>query len=96
MQRINSAAPDGTRLVILQPGGNDLRFFGSSDQRASNIAAIERRLRERGIKLIVFDPAFPPEYFSFDGIHFTTAAHGQIAAELVPLVTAALRKPKPR
>ena len=89
-----SAAPPGTDLVILQPGGNDLRFFGTREQRAANIGAIERRLRERGIKLIVFDPVFPPEYFSFDRIHFTTAAHAQIAAELVPLVTAALQKSK--
>jgi acyl-CoA thioesterase-1 len=92
LRRIDSAAPPGTDLVILQPGGNDLRFFGTREQRAANIGAIERRLRERGIKLIVFDPVFPPEYFSFDRIHFTTAAHAQIAAELVPLVTAALQK----
>jgi len=94
LRRIDSAAPLGTDLVILQPGGNDLRFFGTRERRAANIGAIERRLRERGIKLIVFDPVFPPEYFSFDGIHFTTAAHAQIAAELVPLVTAALPKSK--
>ena len=94
LRRIDSAAPPGTDLVILQPGGNDLRFFGTREQRAANIGAIERRLRERGIKLIVFDPVFPPEYFSFDRIHFTTAAHAQIAAELVPLVTAALQKSK--
>ena len=96
LHRIDFSAIDGTHLVILQPGGNDLRFFGTREQRAANIAAIERRLRERGIKLIVYDPVFPPEYFSFDRIHFTTAAHAQIAAELVPLVTAALQKTKLR
>jgi acyl-CoA thioesterase I len=85
LQRIDSSAPDGTHLVILQPGGNDLRFFGTAEQRKANIAAIERRLRERGIKLIVFDPVFPPDYFTFDGIHFTAAAHAQIAAQLLPM-----------
>src|SRR5215218_10033176 len=29
LRRIGSAAPPGTDLVILQPGGNDLRFFGT-------------------------------------------------------------------
>jgi acyl-CoA thioesterase-1 len=87
LRRIDSAAPDGTGLVILQPGGNDLRFFGTREQREANIASIERRLRERGIKIVVFDPVFPPSYFSFDGVHFTSAAHAQIAADLVPLVS---------
>lgn len=96
LRRIDSAAPDGTELVILQPGGNDLRFFGTREKRQANIAAIERRLRERGIKLIVFDPLFPRNYFSWDGIHFTAAAHAQIAAQLAPMVTAALKMPKPR
>jgi acyl-CoA thioesterase I len=96
LRRIDSAAPDGTHLVVLQPGGNDLRFFGTAEQRMANIAAIERRLRERGIKLIVFDPVFPPDYFTFDGIHFTAAAHAQIAAQLLPMVTAALTKRRPR
>ena len=65
LRRIDYAAPDGIELVILQPGGNDLRFFGTREQREGNIAAIERRLRERGIKVIVFDPIFSPDFFSF-------------------------------
>src|SRR4051812_41425024 len=40
LRRIDSAAPDGTALVILQPGGNDLRFFGTRENRQANIAAI--------------------------------------------------------
>jgi acyl-CoA thioesterase I len=96
LRRIDSAAPDGTDLVVLQPGGNDLRFFGTREKRRENIAAIEGRLRERGIKLIVFDPVFPPDYLSFDGIHFTAAAHAQIAAQLVPLVAAAMKAPRRR
>lgn len=91
LRRIASAVPDGTHLVILQPGGNDLRFFGTRERRKSNIAAIERRLRERGIQLIIYDPVFPPEYFTWDSIHFTRAAHAQIAARLAPLVIAALQ-----
>lgn len=96
LRRIDSAAPAGTRLVILQPGDNDLRFFGTRERRNANIAAIERRLRERGIPLIVYDPVFPRHYFSWDGIHFTVAAHAQIAAQLELMVTAALNQPRPR
>ena len=36
--RVDSAVPPGTSIVILNPGGNDLRFFGSKEQRAANIA----------------------------------------------------------
>ena len=94
LRRIESAVPDGTHLVILQPGGNDRRFLVPMEQRKANIAAIESRLRARNIKVIVFDPVFPPDYYSFDGIHFTAAAHADIAARLLPAVTAALPKRK--
>jgi acyl-CoA thioesterase I len=94
LRRINSDVPDGTRLVILQPGANDLRFFGTLQRRTANIAAIESVLRTRGIDVILFDPVFPPDYYSFDGIHFTADAHDKIAARLLPSVLAALRKRK--
>ena len=96
LRRIDSAVPDGTHLVILQPGANDLRFFGTVQQRTANIAAIESRLHARRIKTIVFDPVFPPHYYAFDRIHFTAAAHADIAARLPPEVMTALRKRKRR
>jgi acyl-CoA thioesterase-1 len=92
LRRIDAAVPDGTHLVIVQPGGNDLRFFGSREKRSSNIAARERHLRGRGIKVVVFDPVFPPEYYTLDGIHFTAAAHAHIAERLEPDVLRALGK----
>ena len=94
LRRIDSDVPDGTALVILQPGGNDRRFFVAREQRAANIADIENRLRARGIKVVVFDPVFPAEYYIFDGIHFTAAAHAQIAERLMPEVISALPKRK--
>jgi acyl-CoA thioesterase-1 len=92
LRRIDSSVPDGTKLVILQPGGNDRRFFVTREQRAANIAAIADRLRARGIKVVVFDPDFPSAYYIFDGIHFTAAAHAQIAERLLPEVMVALPK----
>jgi acyl-CoA thioesterase-1 len=84
--RLDSAVSDRTDLVILQPGANDRRFFVSAERRANNIAGIKNHLRSRRIALIVFDPAFPDDYYSFDRIHFTPEAHARIAAELMPQV----------
>lgn len=86
LARLDSAVSDGTHLVILQPGANDRRFFVSPERRANNIAEIKAHLRSRRIAVIVFDPAFPDDYYSFDRIHFTPEAHARIAAELMPQV----------
>jgi acyl-CoA thioesterase I len=55
LRRIDKDVPKGTDIAILQPGGNDRRFFVTQQQRAANIAEMERRLRARGIKVIVYD-----------------------------------------
>jgi acyl-CoA thioesterase-1 len=97
--RIDSAVPGGTRIAILQPGGNDLRFLGTREQRSANIAAMARRLRARNILVIVFDPEIPRQYYAWDGIHLTVEGHAWIAASLLPQVMAVLRptaKPRER
>jgi acyl-CoA thioesterase-1 len=94
LSRVDSAVPDRTDLVILQPGANDRRFFVSAEQRAKNIAEITDHLHRRRIAVIVFDPVFPDVYYSFDGIHFTPAAHAKIAAELMPAVIAKIQAKK--
>jgi acyl-CoA thioesterase-1 len=96
LRRIDFAVPHGTHLVILQPGGNDRRYLVPMEQRQANIAAIVSGLRARGIRVIVFDPVFPAHYYSFDRIHFTAAAHAEIAARLLPEVMAALPKRRRR
>jgi acyl-CoA thioesterase-1 len=89
--------PNGTRIAILQPGGNDLRFLGSREQRSANIAAMASRLRARNILVIVFDPEIPPQYYAWDRIHLTTEGHAWIAASLLPQVMALVRaSAKPR
>jgi len=90
LRRLDASVPDGTRLVILQPGGNDLRFGGSKEQRAANIAAMVRRLHARHIKVIVFDPAIPARYYQWDGIHITSEGHAMFAASLLPQVISAI------
>jgi acyl-CoA thioesterase-1 len=82
LARLDSAVPAGTHIVILQPGANDRRFLVRPEQRAANIAAMVQRLRARNIRVIVYDPPIPPDFYLFDGIHFNAAAHAKIAATL--------------
>ena len=66
LRRVDSAVPKGTNIVILQPGANDLRFGFSKEQRAANIAAMVKRLRARNIRVIVFDPEIPTDFYQWD------------------------------
>src|SRR5580704_5867722 len=61
LSRLDAAVPKGTDIVILQPGGNDLRFFGTKERRSANVAAMAARMRGRGIRVIIYDPPdIPP------------------------------------
>ena len=88
LKRIDSDVPKGTNIVILQPGANDRRFLMTKEQRATNIAAMERQLRSRSIKVIVYDEEIPLRYYSVDLIHFNGDGHAMIAAALLPRVMA--------
>ncbi len=94
LARIDRDVPNGTRLVIIQPGGNDLRFFGSTARRTANVDAMLARLRARGIRAIVYDPVFAPEDYQWDRIHLNAQAHARIAQALLPQVLAAIGAPK--
>ncbi len=89
LSRLDAAVPKGTDIVILQPGGNDLRFFGTKAARTANVAAMTARLRARGIRVIVYDPdPIPPDFYQWDHIHFNAAAHAKIAATLAAQISA--------
>ena len=78
LRRIDSAVPKGTDIVILQPGGNDLRFFGTKAARTANVAAMAARMRARGIRVIIYDPdPVPADFYQWDHIHFNAAATRQ-------------------
>jgi acyl-CoA thioesterase I len=89
--RIETDVPNGTDIVILQPGGNDLRFFGSREQRTANIEAMRRRLQARSIHTIVYDEEIPWRYV-YDGIHLTSSGHTMVAAAVLPQVVSFVRK----
>jgi len=84
--RLERDVPSGTDIVILQPGANDLRFLGTRERRAANIAAMRQRLQARGIKVIVYDDEIPLRYYTLDFIHLTRDGHAMIAAGLLPRV----------
>lgn len=89
LRRLDNAVPNGTNLVILQPGANDLRFGFSREQRTANIAAMVKRLRARNIRVVVYDPAtIPDDFYQWDHIHFNAAAHAKIAAKLAGEIAA--------
>jgi acyl-CoA thioesterase I len=96
LSRLDSAVPKGTDIVILQPGANDLRFFGTKEARSANIAAMAQRLRARGIRVIVYDPpTIPDDFYQWDHIHFNAAAHAKIAAVLAAQIAAPAKPPSP-
>ena len=91
LRRLDSAVPKGTNVVILQPGSNDLRFFGARNVAPPIFPAIVNKLRARGIRVIVYDPKeFPADFYQWDGIHFNAAAHAKIAATLASQFTGAV------
>jgi acyl-CoA thioesterase-1 len=94
LQRIDSDVPKGTDIVILQPGANDRRFFRSWEHRAANIAEMKRRLRARGIEVVMYDEEIPLRYYAFDFIHLTREGHAMIAAALLPRIIAIVGRPR--
>ena len=89
--RLDSAVPPDTRVVILQPGANDLRRrAGGSAAREANIQQIVSRLRARGIQVVMLDNdmlrAVPDQYRQADREHLTPDGYRLLASWLVPKV----------
>src|SRR5262249_41096936 len=78
LRRIDQDVPDGTDIVILEPGGNDRRFLVPPQRRAANIAEMERRLHARSINVIVYDEWIPLRYRTLDFIHLTHEGHARV------------------
>ncbi|MHC2335889.1 GDSL-type esterase/lipase family protein [Bradyrhizobium sp. USDA 4454] len=86
LQRLDRSVPNGTRAVILQPGGNDRRK-GSPDRTAD----IQSRLSARGITVIMLPngmlgglPHQP------DGVHLTPEGYHMLAEQLASQVSGAI------
>jgi acyl-CoA thioesterase-1 len=102
LRRLASAVPQGTRIVILDPGNNDIKACtepwrpqrcATPAERAASIAAITSRLSARGIKVLMANIEFqsiPIASWQADRRHLTPDGHRIIAARLLPEISAAL------
>ena len=90
VNRVDRAVPNGTAVVILQPGGNDQRK-GAGGDRAANIAAIQSRLNGRGIKVVMLENSmFRGLPKQPDGQHLTPQGYRMLAEALLSQVATAL------
>jgi acyl-CoA thioesterase-1 len=92
LARVDSAVPQGTKIVLLDRygGGWNARRLGRGDQNAE-LAAIEARLRSRGIRIIpMWWNAALRKYLQPDGIHFTPEGHKLVASNMLPSVLGAV------
>jgi len=98
LARLDSAVPNATRVVLLQPGGNDFRRRGGGPEaRAENINQIVSRLRSRGIQVIMLEnqmlQSVPAQYHQPDGQHLTPEGYRLLASGLLSQVAPALGLP---
>ncbi|MEM7429215.1 MAG: GDSL-type esterase/lipase family protein [Pseudomonadota bacterium] len=96
LARLRAAVPARTRVVVLQPGGNDFRRGISRGQYRANIKRIKRRLRARGIRVVMLRNRLIGKVARShprpDGQHFKSAGYRALARILLPRVLSALRK----
>ena len=86
LRRLDSVVPKGTRVVILQPGGNDGR-----KGRPDRTAEIESRLSAKGIRVIMLpNSAFHGMPHQPDGQHLTPEGYHMIAEQLASQVAGAI------
>jgi acyl-CoA thioesterase-1 len=91
LERLDSAVPDGTELVILAIFGyNDARKGISLAEHAANIQKILDRLRARGIRTISIMPYVSDLPRQSDSVHLTAEGHAALAARLLPQVIAVI------
>jgi acyl-CoA thioesterase-1 len=87
LSRLSGSVPDGTKIVILQFGGNDIRQGISPAARQANIASIQQQLRARGIRTIQADgfvtAALRSGMAQSDHIHLSPAGHQRVASQLL-------------
>ena len=90
LARLPGVLSKDTRVLILQPGGNDRRR-GAEGERAGNIAKMRGIASARGIKVVTLDQMgqIAGAHRLADGQHFSAAGHAQFAAHLAPRVKAA-------
>ena len=89
LARMSGLLSRDTKIVILQPGGNDRRK-GKTDEQ-SNVSSIQADLSGRGIALVMVpNTMLRGKPHQPDGQHLTPEGYHQLAEELASSVEAAL------
>lgn len=92
LARLGSALDRDTRVLILQPGGNDARKGVSSSQSEANVEAIRAEASRRGIRVIMVpNSALRGWPHQPDDQHLTPEGYDGLAGTLVGDVASALR-----
>jgi acyl-CoA thioesterase-1 len=90
LARLDSAVPEGTRIVILLIGGNDVRRGASVEQARAGAGNIISRLQARKIRVINAAPYYQAARAKGmalpDGIHLTAEGQRYMATQLLPLI----------
>jgi acyl-CoA thioesterase-1 len=90
LARLSSAVPEGTKIVILQIGGNDFKRRNSAEMREANIASIQQEFRKRGIRTLnaqsLVRSARAAGFVQPDGVHLTAEGYRRVAAQLLPSI----------
>jgi acyl-CoA thioesterase-1 len=88
--RLDSAVPQGTRIVILLIGGNDVRRGGTVAEAKAGVGEIVSRLRARNIRVINAGPYYMAARSKglvvVDGIHLNAAGQKYMASALLPQI----------
>lgn len=90
LRRVDRAVPQGTAVVIVQPGGNDARR-GTSGETGNNVAEMRRRIAAKGAKVIVMEnSAFRGLPKQPDGQHMTPEGYRMLAESVASEVAGAV------
>ena len=89
LRRLPGLLGKDTKVLVLQPGGNDARQGVGG--RAANIAAIRAQAAARGVRVVMLESLgrLASAHRLPDGQHFSAAGHGAFAAYLAAQVRTA-------
>ena len=91
LSSLSSSVPEGTSVVILQPGGNDKRHH-MGRERDTNIASIVSALDARHIRVLMMENReFKTLPRGLDNQHLTPQGYHMLAVRFLPKVISALR-----